>query len=177
MNTSQDSTITSRQPQPDQPQRHPPARSPTRQVTIDPEPELHTIPDPTSNPEVEIDPLFLELPFLPSSPEPEEDVPAQDIDAWIDHRLRTGRAKTVEQVIDALRCASMDPDIADEVLRYLVAGKGIPADIPGVWTAEDDRCIEGMDAREVDRVLKKHGMQFVNIRWEYLGMARAAGFG
>ena len=69
----------------------------------------------------------------------------------------------------------MNPDLADKVLHRLVSGKGIPNDIPGVWTAEDDRCIEGQDARSVDRVLKKHGEEFFNSRWEYLRIAREAG--
>ncbi|RAH46920.1 putative transcription factor Rap1 [Aspergillus brunneoviolaceus CBS 621.78] len=118
----------------------------------------------------EIDPLFLQLPFLPSSPEPEP----QDIDTWIDRRLRNGRA-TEAQIIEALRCTSMDPDLADKVLEFLVAGKDIPDDIPGVWTTGDDRCVEGKETRGIQRVLEKHGAEAFDARWEYLSMARAAG--
>jgi telomeric repeat-binding factor 2-interacting protein 1 len=123
-----------------------------------------------------IDPLFLELPFLPPSPSSEpEEPPEQDIDTWIDTRLQTGRAENEEQIIEALRCTSMDPYLADKVLDYLTAGKGIPDNIPGVWTPEDDRCIEAEETRPIERVLKKHGSESFNARWEYLGMARAAG--
>ncbi|RAK73311.1 putative transcription factor Rap1 [Aspergillus fijiensis CBS 313.89] len=128
----------------------------------------------------EIDPLFLQLPFLPSSPEPEPvpdpqpEIPEQDIDTWIDRRLRNGRA-TEAQIIEALRCTSMDPDLADKVLEFLVAGKDIPDDIPGVWTTGDDRCVEGKETRGIQRVLEKHGAEAFDARWEYLSMARAAG--
>ncbi|KAE8351635.1 TRF2-interacting telomeric protein/Rap1 C terminal domain-containing protein [Aspergillus coremiiformis] len=122
-----------------------------------------------------VDPFFLELPFLPSTPEPEpEEAPEQDMDTWIDDRLRTGRAENEEQIIKALRCTSMDPHLADKVLDYIVAGKGIPGSMPGVWTAEDDGCIEAKETRPVERVLKKHGSEFFNTRWEYLEMTRGA---
>lgn len=129
------------------------------------------------NPETTVDPLFLELPFPPSDPESGDDEgPEPDIDAWIDDRLRYGKAQSPAQVIEALRCASMDTYLADKVLGSLAAGKGIPSDMPGVWTAEDDRCIEGKDARSIERVLKKHGVKFFNARWDYLDMFRAGGF-
>ncbi|PYH45093.1 putative transcription factor Rap1 [Aspergillus saccharolyticus JOP 1030-1] len=130
----------------------------------------------------EIDPLFLQLPFLPSSPEPETipehqvHVPEQDIDTWMDRRLRLRSSRVNEaQLIEALRCTSMDPGLADKVLEFLVAGKGIPDDMPGVWTSADDRCVEGKDGRGIERVLKKHGAEAFNARWEYLSMARASG--
>lgn len=165
-------------------------RTPTSSISVDN--EAHIAHDPVTNisepvqydktetsdhdPENAIDPLFLELPFLPSSPEPEpEEPPEQDIDTWIDHRLQTGRAENEEQIIEALRCTSMDPYLADQVLDYLIAGKGIPDNMPGVWTAEDDRCLEAKETRTIEQVLKKHGSDAFNSRWEYLGMARAAG--
>lgn len=135
-----------------------------------------------------VDNLFMELPFPPSSPgsaEDDEDTedPGEgaedaipDLDEWIDSRLRTGKAKNERQVIKALRCTSMDPDLADQVLSYLVAGKGIPQDMRGVWTPEDDKCLEGTDARNIDRLLKKHGTELYNRRFEYLEMVRAADY-
>lgn len=128
------------------------------------------------DPDNTIDPLFLELPFLPSSPDPGPEEPIEkDIDAWIDDRLRTGKADNEEQIIEALCCTSMDPYLADKVLDYLVAGKGIPDNMAGVWTAEDDECIEAQESRPIERVLKKHGSESFNSRWEYLRMAKAAG--
>jgi len=129
-------------------------------------------------PENEVDSLFLELPFFPATPtlEPEEEQSSQpDIDDWIDDHVRSGRAQNDAQVIEALRCTSMDPSLADKILGNLVTGKGIPDDMPGVWTSEDDRCLEGANARDIERVLEKHGTDYFNVRWEYLGLARDAG--
>ncbi|KAL4922280.1 TRF2-interacting telomeric protein/Rap1 C terminal domain-containing protein [Aspergillus aurantiobrunneus] len=120
-----------------------------------------------------IDNLFLELPFPPSSPEVDE-APEQDIDSWIENRIRTGKGDEA-QIIQALRCTSMDPELADKALDSLVAGKGVPTDMRGVWTAQDDRCMEAQDSREIERVLEKHGSELFNSRWEYLNMARAEG--
>lgn len=126
-----------------------------------------------------VDPLFLEMPFLPSSPEPEDDSTgsrddASDIDTWIDAQVARGKADE-STVIAALRCTSMDPELAETVLERWDTKNGMPEDMPGVWTAEDDQCLEGEDARDIERVLKKHGKDSVNSRWEYLRMAREAG--
>ncbi|KAL5001860.1 Rap1 Myb domain-containing protein [Aspergillus recurvatus] len=118
-----------------------------------------------------IDSFFLELPFLPSSPVAEE-APEQDIDSWIDSRVRAGKGSE-DQVIEALQCTSMDPGLADKVLESLTAGKGIPTDMRGVWTAQDDRDLEAQDTRDIQRVIEKHG-DLLNYRWDYLNMTRAA---
>ncbi|KAI3242416.1 hypothetical protein DTO012A9_867 [Penicillium roqueforti] len=124
-----------------------------------------------------VDPIFLELPFLPSSPASEttdddtSDVP--DVDTWIDQRLALGAKES--HVFDALRCTSMVPGMADKVLKYLTAGKGIPDDMPGVWTAEDDSCLQAEDYSRVRRVLTKHGAEAYKDRWEYFSMARQTG--
>ncbi|KAL3479936.1 TRF2-interacting telomeric protein/Rap1 C terminal domain-containing protein [Aspergillus californicus] len=126
----------------------------------------------------EIDPgindIFLELPFFPASPDFEQEAPEKDVDAWVEDHLRTGKG-TVQQIIEALRCTSMDPELADEVLESMVTGKGIPTNKRGVWTSQDDSCMEAQDTREIQRVLEKHGSDLFNSRWEYLNMARAEG--
>jgi telomeric repeat-binding factor 2-interacting protein 1 len=121
--------------------------------------------------------VFLELPFLPSSPASEvaeedtEEIP--DVDSWIDQRLARGANEL--HVFDALRCTSMIPEMADRVLESLAAGNDIPNDIPGVWTAEDDQCLQAQDHSEVQRALSKHGSEAFKERWEYLRMARETG--
>ena len=143
-----------------------------------PEPTVQEAPETNhrnNDPENETGNLFLELPFFPPSPEPEEEEgPEQDIDEWIDDLLRTGKAQNEAQVIEALRCTSMDPRLANEALGHLVKEKRIPDGIPGIWTSEDDRCLESDNARDIERMLNKHGADFFNARWEYLGMARTA---
>ncbi|KAJ5129555.1 uncharacterized protein N7515_005594 [Penicillium bovifimosum] len=116
-----------------------------------------------------VDPVFLELPFLPPSPVQE----VTDIETWIDQRVARGAKEY--HVLNALHCASMDPERADKVLKYLTAGKGVPNDMPGVWTAEDDECVQAMEHSRVERVLTKHGAQAYQERWEFLNMARENG--
>ncbi|CAI7635077.1 unnamed protein product [Penicillium glandicola] len=124
-----------------------------------------------------VDPIFLELPFLPSSPASEvtddDTLDAPDVDTWIDQRLALGAKES--HVFDALRCTSMVPEMADKVLKYLTAGKGIPDDMPGVWTAEDDSCLQAEEYSRVQRALTKHGAEAYKDRWEYFSMARQTG--
>lgn len=165
-----------RQPQSGRTEKRPQPPTPTRNITSNPpssrtkeSAQPHTSRDPANKTETAVDSFFLELPFPPSSPEPEEE--SADLDEWIDARLSNA---STEQVLEALRCTSMNPSLADKVLDIIVSGKGIPSNMPGVWTPEDDKCIEGNDARSIGRLLDKHG-PFFNIRWEYLSLARAAG--
>ncbi|GAQ03385.1 telomeric repeat-binding factor 2-interacting protein 1 [Aspergillus lentulus] len=138
--------------------------------------QSHKTQQPSENPDSVPDNFLFELPFFPSSPESQEEPsPEQDIDTWIEDRLRTGKADNEEQVIEALQCTSMDPRLADKVLEYLATGKGIPEDMAGVWTPEDDECVEVGNSRAIERVLKKHGSEAFEARWNYLSMARAAG--
>ncbi|EAW06482.1 putative transcription factor Rap1 [Aspergillus clavatus NRRL 1] len=131
---------------------------------------------PTDQPDSIPSNILLELPFFPSSPESQEEASEQgDIDTWIEDRLRTGKAANEEEVIEALQCTSMDPRLADTVLGFLRDGRGIPENMPGVWTPKDDECVEKGDSRAIEQVLKKHGSDSFKARWEYLSMARAAG--
>ncbi|CAG8240756.1 unnamed protein product [Penicillium nalgiovense] len=124
-----------------------------------------------------VDPIFLELPFLPSSPASEmtddDTSDAPDVDTWIDQRLALGAKES--HVFEALRCTSMVPEMADKVLQYLTAGKDIPEDMPGVWTAEDDSCLQAGEYSRVQRALAKHGSEAYKDRWEYFSMARQTG--
>lgn len=124
-----------------------------------------------------VDPIFLELPFLPSSPASEvsdDDTSDQpDIDTWIDNRVARGAKES--HVLEALRCTSMIPELADKVLENLSAGKGIPNHMPGVWTTKDDDFLQAEEHSQVQAVLTKHGEEAYKARWEYLSMARQTG--
>ncbi|KAL4804509.1 Rap1 Myb domain-containing protein [Aspergillus unguis] len=138
-------------------------------TTTKPAPEKPKTPEPSQQADTGIDSVFLELPFLPSPPRFQES-PKQDVDSWIDERLRMGKGSE-EQIINALCCASMDPTLADVVLDSLVSGSGIPTDMRGVWTEEDDRCLEAADTRDIQRIIEKHGPR-LNDRWDYLNLTR-----
>ncbi|KAL3464027.1 TRF2-interacting telomeric protein/Rap1 C terminal domain-containing protein [Aspergillus heterothallicus] len=113
--------------------------------------------------------LFLELPFFEATPESEGEEPKQDVDTWIEDRLSRGKGNE-SQIIHALQCTSMDPKLADMVLDSMIAGKGIPTSVRGVWTAQDDICVNAQDSREIQSVFDKHGSDLFNARWEYLNM-------
>jgi telomeric repeat-binding factor 2-interacting protein 1 len=69
----------------------------------------------------------------------------------------------------------MEPGLAKKLLKILKAGDPVPENMRGVWTEEDDRCVESQDARDVERVTTKHGDRLFQARWEYLEMARERG--
>ncbi|KAI7285566.1 hypothetical protein KC345_g1622 [Hortaea werneckii] len=79
--------------------------------------------------------------------------------------------------IAALKCTSMRPDLAELVVLESKAGRGLPEDIPGVWTEAEDRALEGGDARLLRRVEARHGWEEVMARLEFLGEWRAVGVG
>ncbi|TKA26872.1 hypothetical protein B0A50_04318 [Salinomyces thailandicus] len=60
-------------------------------------------------------------------------------------------------VIHALKCTSMRPELAELVVLERKAGRGLPNDIPGVWSERDDKVAEGGDANALKRLEEKHG--------------------
>lgn len=61
----------------------------------------------------------------------------------------------------------MEPHLADKVLSSLVSGKGIPTNKRGVWTAEDDECLQTGQSREIEKLIHKHGDDFMQKRGNY----------
>jgi telomeric repeat-binding factor 2-interacting protein 1 len=139
-------------------------------------------------PKQTVDLLFQQFPFYPSSSEPEtvdgeveeeddeEDSDSEEnsnISSWVQAQVAKGAE--ISTVLDALRYTSMEPVLAKKLLKILVAGEPVPDNMRGVWTEEDDRCLRSQDARDVERVTKKHGDRLFQARWEYLEMARERG--
>jgi telomeric repeat-binding factor 2-interacting protein 1 len=54
------------------------------------------------------------------------------------------------------------------VLDALVAGESIPTDMRGVWTAAEDLAMAQGAARDLARLLKKHGRGSSEARKEFL---------
>lgn len=89
-----------------------------------------------------------------------------ELRAWIQtHLQRNVPSKLITQ---ALKATTMDPILAKNVLDHLVQGRGIPSDMAGVWTEQDDEDLRGNDGRRVKRVTEKHGMEAFEERWEFL---------
>ncbi|KMP01230.1 hypothetical protein CIHG_01519 [Coccidioides immitis H538.4] len=96
----------------------------------------------------------------------------QELDQWIESRLHTGRAKDKGQIIQALSCTSMNPYLADKVLDHLNNGEGIPNNIPGIWTEEDDSLHDSSDSIDIKKLEEKHGTENFDIRGKYLNTVR-----
>ncbi|KAG9944915.1 hypothetical protein KCU85_g7616, partial [Aureobasidium melanogenum] len=80
---------------------------------------------------------------------------------WID--AQTAAGYTEEDVIAALRQTSFNPKLASIVLK--AEGE---VGMAGVWTAEEDRMVEGSDANAIRRLEVKHGKGSVSNRWQFL---------
>ena len=87
-------------------------------------------------------------------------------DKWIEKQLKEGIPITL--ITLALKSTNMDPILAKTILKSLVAGKGVPNDLQGVWTEEDDEDLRANDSRRVKRVHDKHGTEGFSVRWEFL---------
>lgn len=132
------------------------------------------IPEPAYSPPPNLGSPFLFIPHpasspppaaTPRNPSPQAEVNAR-IDAWIERHVRAGRVEA--HVIRALESTSLDPHLADDVLKYMDAHGGkIPEDMRGVWTARDDADTQSSDAAAVERVFIKHG-DLADFRWTYL---------
>ncbi|PGH08232.1 telomeric repeat-binding factor 2-interacting protein 1 [Blastomyces parvus] len=104
----------------------------------------------------------------PSSADEDDQPSIEQMDEWIVSKTTGRKACTQQQVLDALACTTMDPDLADTVLEAMAAGKGIPDNVRGVWTKEDDECLEASDSKSIEAVLQKHGTELFNARFEYI---------
>lgn len=117
---------------------------------------------------------LLELPYPAGARNDEEDGDdiaavneGESIEEWIQKRIDNG--KSVDHILLALSCTSMNAELADQVLDLLHSGKGIPSDMPGVWTEEDDSDLfRGGDGRAAGRVFEKHSLKLCKQREKYL---------
>ncbi|QSS66430.1 transcription factor Rap1, partial [Histoplasma capsulatum] len=57
---------------------------------------------------------------------PNDQPSIERLDKWIASKTAGPKASTEQQVLEALACTTMDPDLADTVLEAMATGKGIP---------------------------------------------------
>ncbi|KAJ5173242.1 hypothetical protein N7492_005835 [Penicillium capsulatum] len=125
--------------------------------------------------------IFLELPFLDLEPHSDSEGEDDDnldkdedqdmpVESWVDAQVEKGISDR-ESVTAALLHASMDTDVALDLLKTWSAGQELP-EMPGVWTTKDDEFLEGRNARDIEKVVKKHGEEASQNRWEYLSISR-----
>ncbi|RMX87782.1 hypothetical protein D0869_02101 [Hortaea werneckii] len=136
----------------------PPSSQPTRRRTSQPKPSSSA-----QRPR----PLNLTTTSQPLSTDPE-------IETFLT-TMQVRYACADSAAIAALKSTSMRPDLAELVVLEGKAGRGLPDDVPGVWSEEEDRALEGGDARLLRRLEKKQGWDEVMARLEFLGEWRAVG--
>ncbi len=124
-----------------------------------------SVPEPSGG--WDLSPASSSPPNLPPASPTQSQITA-DLDAWIDARIAAGH--TPSNVELALRSTSVDAELAAVVLEHLRKGEGLPKEMRGVWTEEDDADLEATDARRLGRVERKHGGDAVGLRWEFLGV-------
>jgi hypothetical protein len=78
-----------------------------------------------------------------------------DMESWMKRMAQDGHKDA--SIIEALKCTSMRPHLAEYVLLNTKHGKGLPRDVPGVWSESDDRTLQGSDARQLRALEEKHG--------------------
>ena len=108
-------------------------------------------------------------PMLPGKPQPvvlDQAAVNAILDRWIDDHVEEKIAMETLEI--ALKCANLDPDLADKALESLLRNGTIPDGVRGIWTAKDDACLVAVDARDIDRVTRKHGQEAFDKRYEFL---------
>ncbi|EMF16315.1 Myb_DNA-bind_2-domain-containing protein [Sphaerulina musiva SO2202] len=100
-----------------------------------------------------------------SSKNSEEDE-AAELESWMATMKVRGHDDNL--VIEALKCTSMNLGLAELVLMHVKGGKGIPDDVPGVWTHEEDEQVEGGNARALRVLETKHGWPACTARLRFL---------
>lgn len=91
-----------------------------------------------------------------------------DLDTWVSLRVADGQDMAL--LLTAAEATNMHKKLADAVYQKLEKGEGIPGDVKGAWTKEDDELLMGTDARGIKGLEGKHGRRSVDERFECLGV-------
>lgn len=106
-----------------------------------------------------------------NKPLPEPTVESQqinddDVDGYIDELMERGFREA--DIIVALKCTSMRPDLVEAVVVDLANGREIPKNIAGIWTAEEDKDLEDGNALKLKALGSKHGSDEYMARLKFL---------
>lgn len=96
----------------------------------------------------------------------------EDVETFIARWSARGYQES--NIVDALQMTCMDAPLAEIVFIDMESGRGVPKDIPGVWTEEEDAVLEGTDARALKRLEIKHGWGWCERRLNFLKELREA---
>ncbi|KAI9733957.1 MAG: hypothetical protein M1834_002614 [Cirrosporium novae-zelandiae] len=86
---------------------------------------------------------------------------------WMSAHLSAGHQQ--DEIVYALERTTMQTGYADLVLEYQGCGKGLPMNIPGIWTEEDDMLLHSKNAHAIEEMYDKHGKEATDQRMEFLG--------
>ncbi|KAF2210828.1 hypothetical protein CERZMDRAFT_44672 [Cercospora zeae-maydis SCOH1-5] len=108
------------------------------------------------------------------SPTPvlETDDDAVQLKSWMATMQVRGHDESA--IIQAAKCTSLQLELAELVLMHIRGGKGVPNDVPGVWTEYEDEQLEGGNARAIRLLENKHGWDACRTRLDYLEKYRDA---
>jgi hypothetical protein len=88
------------------------------------------------------------------------------MDPYIDTMVVRGFKEA--SVVAALKCTSMRPELVELVLLYEKLGKGLPKEVAGVWSEEEDKVLESGNARALRKLEEKHGWKEMEERMKFL---------
>ncbi|KAF7189990.1 hypothetical protein HII31_08321 [Pseudocercospora fuligena] len=111
------------------------------------------------------------------TPDNEDEVPSsQDDAAKLEDWMATMQVRGYKEaaIVQALKCTSMRVDLAHLVLISTKAGKGVPDDVPGIWSEHEDDVLESGNARGIKHLEGKHGWDECEARLNYLAEWRDA---
>ncbi|EME88097.1 uncharacterized protein MYCFIDRAFT_192351 [Pseudocercospora fijiensis CIRAD86] len=111
------------------------------------------------------------------SPDDEDEDPSsQDDAAKLEDWMATMQVRGYKEaaIVQALKCTSMRVDLAHLVLISTKAGKGVPGDVPGIWSEHEDSILESGNARGIRDLEAKHGWDECEARLNYLAEWRDA---
>ena len=112
--------------------------------------------------------LGSQTPQLSSAPQsPKHSLGEASFEEWLKKCTNDGFAE--DDAEKAIMASSMDFVLADKVLARQRKEGRFPTNMKGVWTEEDDDCLNGSnDARKIRMVIKKHGQRGCDERHEFL---------
>ncbi|PPJ49568.1 hypothetical protein CBER1_01910 [Cercospora berteroae] len=95
---------------------------------------------------------------------------SERLESWMTTMKVRGHNESA--IIEAIKCTSLQLDLAEFVLMHVKGGKGIPTDVPGVWSEDEDEQLEGGNAKAIRLLEKKHGWDACRARLNYLEQYR-----
>lgn len=90
-----------------------------------------------------------------------------EFDTYVDEQLAANPDLDEVLLLTAIDATCMDLALVPRVYHHLAQGRGLPPDLPGCWTPEDDRLLDGGDARAIELVERKHGAEGLRRRWMF----------